>query len=224
MPRQREANAFALGLCIAAWRHHLPRSARRGRRRGGRDGGVHLPRGREAEGICVGAGRGGEGCGAYLPRQVPGARVQVFAVGVRDAWADETWRRRTLSSCWRRWRRPSCSRCRPSRRLREECGAEWSTLYSAVVTRSRQLLSAVSAKQMALAVKYGVRETSKKYGVADTMATRSLPLTSTLASRWTVGRRADGCGAWCPCGCCLWEWELLGVGGASHGDSCCNKG
>ena len=39
---------------------------------------------------------------------------------------------------------------------REECGAEWSTMYSAVVARSRQFLSAVLAKQMALAVKHGV--------------------------------------------------------------------
>ena len=59
---------------------------------------------------------------------------------------------------------------------REQCGAEWSTVYSAVVARSSQLLSAVLAKQMALAV---------KYGVADTMVSRnSFP-------DFSSGRRVD---------------------------------
>ena len=77
---------------------------------------------------------------------------------------------------------------------REECGAEWSTMYSAVVARSRQFLSAVLAKQMALAV---------KYGVADTMASGS------SSPDFGSGRRVDPLddelvsAALCaPCGCC----------------------
>ena len=49
-------------------------------------------------------------------------------------------------------------------------------MYSAVVARSRQLLSAVLAKQMALAV---------KYGVADTMASRN------SSPDFSSGRRVD---------------------------------
>ena len=46
----------------------------------------------------------------------------------------------------------------------EEHYAEWSTVYNVLVDRSRQLLSSVLAKQVALAVKFGVK---------DSMATRS---------------------------------------------------
>jgi hypothetical protein len=58
----------------------------------------------------------------------------------------------------------------------EQCGAEWSTLYCVVVARSRQFISAVLAKQMALAV---------RYGVADTMATRN------TFPDFSSGRRVD---------------------------------
>jgi hypothetical protein len=58
----------------------------------------------------------------------------------------------------------------------EQCGAEWSTMYCVVVARSKQLMSAVLAKQMALAV---------KYGVADTMASRN------SSPDFSSGRRVD---------------------------------